>query len=100
MPSQSFRSLGTRLRISASVSAPDSKRRDGDDMNVQTDKTSLSAASSVDIKRILQMIPHLYPMLMVDRGVGMELDHRAIGIKNVTINEPVFQVHIPSSPLL
>jgi 3-hydroxyacyl-[acyl-carrier-protein] dehydratase len=69
-------------------------------MNVQTDKTSLSAANSVDIKRILQMIPHRYPMLMVDRVVGMELDHKAIGIKNVSINEPFFQGHFPSEPVM
>ena len=69
-------------------------------MNIQTDKTSLSVASSVDIKRILQMIPHRYPMLMVDRVVDMELDHKAVGIKNVSINEPFFQGHFPSEPVM
>ena len=44
-------------------------------MNIQTDKTSLAGATAVDIKRILQMIPHRYPMLMVDRVVDMQLDH-------------------------
>src|SRR4051812_27708611 len=100
MLSRSFTSRGTRLRISASVSAPDSRRRDGDHMNIQTDKTSLSVTSSVDIKRILQMIPHRYPMLMVDRVVDMQLDHSAVGIKNVSINEPFFQGHFPSEPVM
>src|SRR5215475_5682328 len=71
-------------------------------MNVQTDKTSLatSTLSSVDIRRILQMIPHRYPMLMVDRVTEMRLDHSAIGIKNVSINEPHFQGHFPSEPVM
>ena len=71
-------------------------------MNMQTDKTSMAAGttSSVDIRRILQMIPHRYPMLMVDKVVDMQLDQRAVGIKNVTINEPFFQGHFPSEPVM
>ena len=69
-------------------------------MNIQTDKTSLSVTSSVDIKRILQMIPHRYPMLMIDRVIDMELDSKATGIKNVSINEPFFQGHFPSEPVM
>jgi 3-hydroxyacyl-[acyl-carrier-protein] dehydratase len=69
-------------------------------MNVQTDKTSLAVATAVDIRRILQMIPHRYPMLMVDRVVDMQLDHSAVGIKNVSINEPFFQGHFPSEPVM
>src|SRR5262247_3286319 len=71
-------------------------------MNMQTDKTSLatSTASTVDIKRILQLIPHRYPMLMVDRVTEMRLDSSAIGIKNVSINEPFFQGHFPAEPVM
>jgi 3-hydroxyacyl-[acyl-carrier-protein] dehydratase len=71
-------------------------------MNMQTDKTSsaTTTATAVDIKRILQMIPHRYPMLMVDRVVDMYLDASAIGIKNVSINEPFFQGHFPSEPVM
>lgn len=69
-------------------------------MNVQADKISLAAATSVDIKRILQMIPHRYPMLMVDRVVDMQLGESAVGIKNVSINEPFFQGHFPSEPVM
>ncbi len=69
-------------------------------MNIQTDKASLSTVTSVDIKRILQMIPHRYPMLMVDRVTDMQLNHSAVGIKNVTINEPFFQGHFPSEPVM
>ncbi len=70
-------------------------------MNMQTDKTSTSApATAVDIKRILEMIPHRYPMLMVDRVVDMQLDHSAVGIKCVSINEPFFQGHFPAEPVM
>jgi 3-hydroxyacyl-[acyl-carrier-protein] dehydratase len=71
-------------------------------MNMQTDKTSMAATTktSVDIRRILQMIPHRYPMLMVDKVTEMQLDHSAVGIKNVSINEPFFQGHFPSEPVM
>jgi 3-hydroxyacyl-[acyl-carrier-protein] dehydratase len=71
-------------------------------MNIQTDKASVVAATAtaVDIRRILQMIPHRYPMLMVDRVTEMNLDHSAVGIKNVSINEPFFQGHFPSEPVM
>jgi len=72
-------------------------------MNMQTDKTSLAetaTASVADIKRIVQLIPHRYPMLMVDRVTEMRLDHSAVGIKNVSINEPFFQGHFPSEPVM
>jgi 3-hydroxyacyl-[acyl-carrier-protein] dehydratase len=69
-------------------------------MNVQTDNTSIATGTAVDIKRILEMIPHRYPMLMVDRVIDMQLDHSAVGIKNVSINEPYFQGHFPSEPVM
>src|SRR6201994_2281408 len=71
-------------------------------MNMQTDKTSvaMSTATSVDIKRILEMIPHRYPMLMVDKVTEMVLNESAIGLKNVSINEPFFQGHFPSEPVM
>ncbi len=58
--------------------------------------TTLEAA---DIMRVLQALPHRYPFLMIDRIVGMRGDESAIGIKNVTINEPQFQGHFPGNPV-
>src|SRR5262245_65127245 len=69
-------------------------------MNIQTDKSTLATATGVEIRRILEMIPHRYPMLMVDRVVDMHLDHSAVGIKNVSVNEPCFQGHFPSEPVM
>ena len=57
-------------------------------------------ADTVDIVRIMQMIPHRYPLLLVDRVVEMVAGERAIGIKNVTYNEPQLQGHFPRQPLM
>ena len=54
----------------------------------------------VDIQRIMQHLPHRYPMLLVDRIVEFEQGKRIVGIKNVTINEPFFQGHYPGHPIM
>jgi len=54
----------------------------------------------VDINRIMEMIPHRYPFLMVDKVVEIVANESAIGIKNVTINEPFFQGHFPQRPVM
>jgi len=58
--------------------------------------TTLEAA---DIAAILAALPHRYPFLMVDRIYGMRGDEVAIGIKNVTVNEPQFLGHFPGQPV-
>jgi 3-hydroxyacyl-[acyl-carrier-protein] dehydratase len=58
--------------------------------------TVLDAA---DILRVLELLPHRYPFLMVDRIIEMKSDESAIGIKNVTFNEPHFQGHFPGNPV-
>jgi 3-hydroxyacyl-[acyl-carrier-protein] dehydratase len=55
---------------------------------------------AVDILRIMQMIPHRYPMLLIDKVVDMVPGERAVGIKNVTFNEPQFQGHFPRRPVM
>jgi UDP-3-O-[3-hydroxymyristoyl] N-acetylglucosamine deacetylase/3-hydroxyacyl-[acyl-carrier-protein] dehydratase len=54
----------------------------------------------VDIQRIMQHLPHRYPMLLVDRIIEFETGKRIVGIKNVTINEPFFQGHYPGHPIM
>ncbi|MBL8660324.1 MAG: 3-hydroxyacyl-ACP dehydratase FabZ [Rhodospirillales bacterium] len=54
----------------------------------------------IDIHGIRRMIPHRYPFLMIDRVKDLVLNDRATGIKNVTINEPYFQGHFPSDPIM
>ncbi len=52
------------------------------------------------IQQILDVLPHRYPMLLVDRIVEMEPGKRIVGVKNVTINEPFFQGHFPGHPIM
>ena len=55
---------------------------------------------SVDIQRILEMIPHRYPFLLIDKVVDIAVDDSAVGIKNVTMNEPQFTGHFPEQPIM
>ncbi len=55
---------------------------------------------TVEVRRIMEMIPHRYPMLLVDRVINLRLGEGAIGIKNVSINEPFFQGHFPTEPVM
>ncbi len=54
----------------------------------------------VDIERVMQMIPHRYPFLMIDRVINVVPNVGAIGVKNVSINEPHFQGHFPRRPVM
>ncbi len=62
-----------------------------------SDPTALEAA---DILEILRWLPHRYPFVMVDRIIDMRGDDHAVGIKNVTINEPQFLGHFPENPVM
>lgn len=53
-----------------------------------------------DTARIMQFLPHRYPMLLVDRIIDFDAGERIVGIKNVTINEPFFQGHYPGHPIM
>jgi UDP-3-O-[3-hydroxymyristoyl] N-acetylglucosamine deacetylase/3-hydroxyacyl-[acyl-carrier-protein] dehydratase len=55
---------------------------------------------AMDIGRIMDVLPHRYPFLLVDRIVEVEGKRRIVGIKNVTINEPFFQGHFPGHPIM
>jgi 3-hydroxyacyl-[acyl-carrier-protein] dehydratase len=54
----------------------------------------------VEVDRIMAMLPHRYPFLLVDRVVAFEPHERLTAIKNVTINEPFFQGHFPGHPVM
>ena len=56
--------------------------------------------ASVDILQIKNMIPHRYPFLLIDRVEKMFADQSAVGIKNVTSNEPHFEGHFPQRPVM
>jgi beta-hydroxyacyl-ACP dehydratase FabZ len=54
----------------------------------------------MDVRRILELLPHRYPFLLVDRIVEVQGDTRVVGIKNVSFNEPFFQGHFPGHPIM
>ena len=54
---------------------------------------------AVGIQEILKLLPHRYPFLLVDRIIDIDGDESAVGIKNVTVNEPIFQGHFPENPV-
>ena len=54
----------------------------------------------MEIKEIMEIIPHRYPFLLVDRVLELDPGKRAVGIKNVSVNEPFFQGHFPGYPVM
>jgi len=67
------------------------------DMGEPKGKATLATA---DIIRVLKLLPHRYPFLMLDRIYDMDGDSSCIGVKNVTINEPYFVGHFPGAPVV
>jgi 3-hydroxyacyl-[acyl-carrier-protein] dehydratase len=65
-----------------------------------SEKTAPSPSKGADIARIMQLLPHRYPFLLIDRLTDLKGDESGTGIKNVTINEPFFQGHFPGAPVM
>ncbi len=63
-------------------------------------RTTLLHGRVMDVRTIQRTLPHRYPMLLVDRVVEMDGDRRAVGVKNVTMNEHFFQGHYPGTPIM
>lgn len=58
------------------------------------------ATEEIDINGIMEMIPHRYPILLVDKVIELVPDKSAVGVKCVTMGEPHFQGHFPSKPIM
>lgn len=58
------------------------------------------STETIDIRGIMALIPHRYPLLLVDRLIKIEKNISATGLKNVTFNEPFFQGHFPGAPIM
>ncbi len=52
------------------------------------------------IQEVMDLLPHRYPFLLIDRILEFEMNKRIVGLKNVTINEPFFQGHFPGHPIM
>ncbi len=68
-----------------------------ENMDEAKKETELSA---VDINKIMKLLPHRYPFLLVDRVLEGEKGKSMVGLKNVSMNEPFFQGHFPSEPIM
>jgi 3-hydroxyacyl-[acyl-carrier-protein] dehydratase len=64
------------------------------------DTSDPKKVTSLDIKKITELLPHRYPFLLIDRIIDIKGDQSAVGIKNVTANEYYFQGHFPIHPVM
>ncbi len=63
-------------------------------------KTQETVEMPVDIKKILELLPHRYPFILVDRIVAFDKGKTIVGLKNVSMGEPYFQGHFPGEPVM
>jgi 3-hydroxyacyl-[acyl-carrier-protein] dehydratase len=73
---------------------------DGNNDNAARGTEAATEVETYDIARIMGAIPHRYPFLLVDRIVEVVTGTSAVGVKNVSINEPFFQGHFPAHPVM
>ncbi len=60
----------------------------------------ITRETGLDIREVMRLLPHRYPFLLIDRVIEIDGYHRAVGVKNVSINEPQFQGHFPTHPIM
>ncbi len=70
------------------------------DQSAARRKRLAESPQMIDVRALMRILPHRYPMLLVDRVIELEEERRIVGVKNVTINEPFFQGHYPTSPVM
>lgn len=70
------------------------------EMELEQEQSDAPRESGLDIREILNLLPHRYPFLLIDRVIELDGFKRAVAIKNVTINEPFFQGHWPEQPIM
>lgn len=68
--------------------------------SVESKSLVLEEETELDVRRILDVLPHRFPFVMIDRVVSIEDNEVLVGIKNVTINEPFFPGHFPGHPVM
>ena len=75
-------------------------RRLFDLMEAQETGGVIRRETGLDVREVMRMLPHRYPFLLIDRVIEIDGYQRAVGIKNVSINEPFFSGHFPGRPLM
>lgn len=75
-------------------------RKLAEQIEARSKARTLAAEPVMDIRKIMRLLKHRYPFLMVDRVLEIQGDRRALAVKNVTINEPFFQGHYPGQPIM
>jgi UDP-3-O-[3-hydroxymyristoyl] N-acetylglucosamine deacetylase/3-hydroxyacyl-[acyl-carrier-protein] dehydratase len=75
-------------------------RRLAESLEDRRRRKSLVDEPVMDIRKIMRILKHRYPFLMVDRIIELDGDHRVVGVKNVSMNEPFFQGHYPGQPIM
>ncbi|MCF7708663.1 MAG: bifunctional UDP-3-O-[3-hydroxymyristoyl] N-acetylglucosamine deacetylase/3-hydroxyacyl-ACP dehydratase [Verrucomicrobia bacterium] len=78
---------------------PPSAQKNESEDQAESVAAAVRAGEALDIEKLLRVLPHRYPFLMVDRVLEIE-GNRVVAIKNVTINEPYFQGHFPGHPIM
>jgi 3-hydroxyacyl-[acyl-carrier-protein] dehydratase len=63
-------------------------------------EATTAVLNAADIQKLLTLLPHRYPFLLVDKIVDIDGDRSAVGVKNVSFNEPQFQGHFPEQPVM
>ena len=71
-----------------------------DTLSAQKAGSTLTGEPLMDIRKVMRLLPHRYPFLMIDRVLEIDGEKRALAVKNVSINEPYFQGHYPSQPIM
>jgi beta-hydroxyacyl-[acyl carrier protein] dehydratase FabZ len=92
--------LGTRIGTLVILNRNGPKTLDNEGLQIMDEVPGTVRGETIEIDRIQDMIPHRFPMLMIDRIVDLVRDERATGVKNVSINEPYFQGHFPAEPVM
>ena len=63
-------------------------------------ETATTTIETIDIMKLMKLLPHRYPFLLVDKIINVRGDESGVGIKNVTFNEPQFAGHFPEQPIM
>ena len=92
--------LGSRLRGHVVAECPSHRGNVALAREIRERHERAQRRRLIDVRRIMNYLPHRYPMLLVDRIVEFEPLKRIVGLKNVTINEPFFRGHFPGHPVM